>query len=56
MKSIARGYIRWPEIDKDIEGIAKKCKIYSENRVMPRKSALYAWEWLQGQRIHTEIF
>jgi len=56
MKSIARGYIWWPGIDKNIENIAKNCERYSEVRPMPTKTVLHTWEWPHGpwQRLHAD--
>lgn len=48
MKSIARNHVWWPNIDKDIEEIAKNCIICAEQRPMPKKSRLHMWN---GRRV-----
>jgi len=56
MKSIARGYIWWPGIDKDIENITKNCERCREVRPMPTKTVLHTWKWPHGpwQRLHAD--
>lgn len=57
MKSISRGHIWWPGIDKDIEITAGKCKKCIEVRPMPKKTVLHTWEWPEQpwQRLHADF-
>lgn len=48
MKSIARDYIWWPNIDKDIEKNANNCINCVEQRSMTKKTVLHTWKWPQG--------
>jgi transposase InsO family protein len=56
MKSLARSYVWWPGIDKDIEQITKQCPGCQENQSMPRSAPLHPWEWptTPWQRIHID--
>ena len=35
MKALARSYIWWPKMDKDIEDLVKKCRVCQESRASP---------------------
>lgn len=57
MKSLARSYMWWPRIDKDIENVTKECDrclTFSDN---PPRSILHSWPWPEGpaQRIHLDF-
>ena len=41
MKSIARSYIWWPNIDRDNEKIGKSCPLCLENASNPPKMSLH---------------
>lgn len=44
MKSIARGYVWWPNIDNDIEVLAKNCQNCNSFRNNPVKIEPHVWE------------
>ncbi|XP_044596644.1 uncharacterized protein LOC123273311 isoform X1 [Cotesia glomerata] len=46
MKSMARSYVWWSGIDKDIEKIVKLSKHCMENSDNPNRSVLHVWNWL----------
>ena len=43
MKALARGYVWWPGIDKDIEFCVKECAICQSSRKMPPVAPLHPW-------------
>lgn len=43
-KSMARSYIYWPSIDKDIEKVCKSCIYCLQNRAAPPKTTLTPWK------------
>lgn len=45
MKRLARSYVWWPGIDKDIEEIAKNCIACQRNPNDPPKALIHSWEW-----------
>ena len=45
MKSLARGYIWWPGIDKDIETCVKECKACQSVSKQPPVVPLHPWGW-----------
>lgn len=45
MKSLARTYIYWPNIDKDIEQLCGSCEVCAKERDNPVKSTLVPWSW-----------
>lgn len=57
MKSLARNYVWWPKIDRDIEEISFKCLTCIEVSAMPPKVKLHTWEWPQSQwqRLHADF-
>lgn len=57
MKSIARSYIWWPGLDKDIESVGKKCVACLENANNPPRVTLHPWNWSDGpnHRLHADF-
>lgn len=57
MKALARSYVWWPNIDKDIENVAKTCEICLKIADNPPRSTLYSWKWPEGPnyRIHADF-
>ena len=45
MKSIGRGIVWWPGIDKDIENAVQSCCECQENQKTPASAPLHSWEW-----------
>ena len=56
MKELARGYLWWPNLDKDIEALTGSCSTCLERRPMPPKAELHPWEWPSKpwHRIHVD--
>ena len=44
MKHLARAYVWWPGLDKEIEHTVKNCNICQMNRVSPPKNIIHLWE------------
>ena len=57
MKSIARGYVWWPNIDKDIEMLGQTCDGCLQTRNIPPAVALHPWQLAERpwQRIHIDF-
>ncbi|XP_045763671.1 uncharacterized protein K02A2.6-like [Maniola jurtina] len=57
MKSIARNYVYWPSIDKDIESVGQKCEACRNVRDAPPKTTLHPWEFPAGpwKRLHADF-
>ena len=49
MKSLARSYVLWPGLDKDIEDLAKTCLACHSHKHTPAVTPLHPWIW-------TEVF
>ncbi|XP_056118298.1 uncharacterized protein K02A2.6-like [Rhinichthys klamathensis goyatoka] len=45
MKSLARAYVWWPNMDQDIENKVQHCRECQENQKMPPPVSLQPWEW-----------
>ena len=45
MKALARMFIWWPGLDKEIETTVKHCYTCEENHRKPRQEPLHPWEW-----------
>ena len=46
MKNLARSYVWWPQIDKDIEIVVKTCYECQQTRHSPPVAPLHPWECL----------
>ena len=57
MKSLARSYIWWPKIDKDVEHLAKSCPGFQLQQNEAGKAPVHSWEWpaTPWQRIHVDF-
>ena len=56
MKELARSYLWWPNIDRDLEELVKHCLTCLESRKSPPKAELHPWEWPSHpwHRIHVD--
>ncbi len=41
MKSLARSYVCWPNMDVEIDNMVKECDVCQQNQRCPAKSALH---------------
>ena len=57
MKGLSRGYVWWPNIDKDIEGAVRNCEGCQETANNPARAPLHRWEYpaLPWQRLHVDF-
>lgn len=57
MKSLARSYVWWPGIDKQIENITKTCSGCQSIQNAPPQAPLHPWEWPSApwQRVHIDF-
>lgn len=58
-KSLARGYLWWPYLDRDIEDMIKRCSACASIRstCTHKKIPLHPWIWAsrQGQQVHNNF-
>ena len=56
-KAIARGYMWWPELDKQIELMTKSCIHCQRVKNTPPVAPLHPWNWptISWQRIHIDF-
>ena len=56
MKELARSYVWWPNLDKNLEELANSCQDCLSLRAMPSKAELHPWEWPDRpwHRIHVD--
>ena len=56
MKSLARCYVWWPNMDRDIETVVRQCQECQIHHSMPPKAPLHPWEYPQNpwSRIHID--
>lgn len=57
MKTLARSYIYWPGLDKDIERVVRDCDLCQEHRRCPPRTVMHPWEWPDKpwSRIHADF-
>lgn len=57
LKSLARGYVWWERIDKDIEELVKNCASCQVTRPNPVKAPLHCWEPATHpfERVHVDF-
>ena len=57
MKSLARSYVWWPGIDKDLECIAKSCQDCQQHQKVEQKTPLHPLEFPKRpwQRLHLDF-
>eukprot|EP00731_Ephydatia_muelleri_P035355 Em0116g7a len=57
MKGLARGYVWWPSMDKEIEDVVKQCDTCQSSRFLPPVAPLHPWEWPQEpwSRVHIDF-
>ena len=57
MKSLARSYIWWPDIDKAVEECARACSSCQANRHSPARAPLHPWAWptVPWERVHVDF-
>ena len=57
MKSLARSYVWWPGIDKDIEEVARACSGCQDVQKAPVSAPLHPWEWpaTVWERLHVDF-
>lgn len=58
MKMIARSYVWWPKIQKDIENFVQNCNICQQTRNVPKEIVKTAWSESKYpfERIHLDFF
>ena len=56
MKSLARSYVWWPNMDGDLEAKVRTCSECQSNRPPPASALLHPWEWPQKpwSRLHLD--
>lgn len=57
MKSVARSYMWWPDIDKHIEDIVKQCSACIHASAQPARKIISPWLWPKKNwwRIHADF-
>ena len=57
MKAIARYYVWWPSMDKNLEDVAKNCQPCQSVKSSPAVALLHPWIWPERpwQRVHIDF-
>ena len=45
MKALARSFMWWPQLDRDLENVVQDCEICQTYRHLPPTAPLQPWEW-----------
>ena len=56
MKSLARSYVWWPAMDRELEEMVKKCDTCQLHNKSPRAAPVHPWKWPEKpwNRIHID--
>ena len=56
MKSLARGLVWWPGLDKDIETVVQQCSSCQQNQPSPPAAPMQPWSWptKPWSRVHVD--
>ena len=56
MKALARSYVWWPNIDKDVEAAVRHCRTCQLNQSKPKSAPVHAWEYPSQpwERLHID--
>lgn len=56
-KALARSYVYWPNIDKDVENLIKNCEACASTAKSPPRTTLQSWPIAQRpmQRVHIDL-
>ena len=56
MKALARSFVWWPQLDRDLENVVQDCEICQTYRHLPPTAPLQPWEWPQRPwaRVHID--
>ena len=56
MKALARSYVWWPNIDKDLEAAVRHCRTCEFNQSRPKSVPAHAWEYpsTPWERLHMD--
>ena len=56
MKSLARSYVWWPSLDRDLQALVQSCEVCQVNQKAPTGALLHSWEWPDQpwKRIHID--
>ncbi len=57
MKSLARNYVWWPKLDKDVEDLVRHCETCQMNQRRPKKAVPHPWRPAQNpwERVHVDF-
>lgn len=57
MKELARSYLWWPGLDRQIEETAKTCPSCQQVSCMPQPAPLNPWDWTEAprQQVHVDF-
>lgn len=57
MKAMARQYLWWPKLNKEIEEMAQRCEACREQDPMPSNTSTASWNWPSGpwRRLHLDF-
>lgn len=57
MKNLARSYIWWPNMDREIEEKVNMCPECQETQKMPKRAPIHPWEWSRAPwtRLHLDF-
>ena len=56
IKRLARGYVWWPGMNKDLECAVRSCVECQQQQNLPAKAPMHPWEWPEHPwaRIHID--